>query len=89
MSLGSLVQCLATLTVDTFFQISNPKPLWCNFRLFPLILGIYMCSPLTADKSWVSCLGSIAYLGPAQVKQEKSELYRPIRRFLLPKVCNF
>lgn len=88
-SLGSLVQCLATLTVKTFFLISHPNLLWCNLKSFPLIPGIYMCSPLTAEKPWVSCLGSRAYLGPAQVTQDKSELYRPVRRFLLPKLCKF
>lgn len=58
-----------------FPNIQSKPPLVQLLRPFPLILGIYMCSPLTADKSCVSCLGSITYLGPAQVKQDQSELY--------------
>ena len=37
-ALGSLVQCLATLAVKTFFLISNLNLPWCNLRPLPLFL---------------------------------------------------
>jgi len=43
-SLGSLFQCLTTLSVKKFFQISNLNLPWRNLRPFPLIL-----SPVTSE----------------------------------------
>lgn len=37
-SLGSQFQCLITLSVKKFFQISNVNLHWCNLRSFPLLL---------------------------------------------------
>ncbi|KAK4832220.1 hypothetical protein QYF61_021067, partial [Mycteria americana] len=39
-SLGSLFQCLTTLSVNKFFLISNLNPPWCNLRPFPLVLSL-------------------------------------------------
>ena len=44
-SLGSLFQCLTTLSVKKFFLISNLNLPWCNLRPFPLVL-----SPVTSEK---------------------------------------
>jgi len=43
-SLGSLFQCLTTLSVKKFFLISNLSLPWWNLRPFPLIL-----SPITSE----------------------------------------
>jgi len=37
-SLGSLFQCLTTLSVNKFFLISNLNLPWHNWRLFRLVL---------------------------------------------------
>ncbi|KAK4821778.1 LOW QUALITY PROTEIN: hypothetical protein QYF61_000839 [Mycteria americana] len=39
-SLGSLFQCLTTLSVKKFFLISNLNLPWCNLRPFPLVLSL-------------------------------------------------
>ncbi|KAK4813638.1 hypothetical protein QYF61_014398 [Mycteria americana] len=39
-SLGSLFQCLITLSVKKFFQIANLNLPWCNLRPFPLVLSL-------------------------------------------------
>ncbi|KAK4816523.1 hypothetical protein QYF61_017623 [Mycteria americana] len=39
-SLGSLFQCLITLSVKTFFLISNLNLPWCNLRPFHLVLWL-------------------------------------------------
>ncbi|KAK4824318.1 LOW QUALITY PROTEIN: hypothetical protein QYF61_013593 [Mycteria americana] len=39
-SLGSLFQCLTTLSVKKFFLIPNLSLPWCNLRPFPLILSL-------------------------------------------------
>ena len=38
--LGSLFQCLTTLSVKKFFLISNLNLPWCNLRPLPLILSL-------------------------------------------------
>ena len=50
-SLGTLFQCLTTLSVKTFFLISNLNLPWFNLRPFPLIL-----SPVTSEKRPTSIL---------------------------------
>ncbi|KAK4831669.1 hypothetical protein QYF61_018636 [Mycteria americana] len=39
-SLGSLFQCLTTLSVKKFFLISSLNLPWCNLRPFPLVLSL-------------------------------------------------
>ncbi|KAK4810608.1 hypothetical protein QYF61_007345 [Mycteria americana] len=39
-SLGSLFQCLTTLSVKKFSLISNLNLPWHNLRLFPLVLSL-------------------------------------------------
>ncbi|KAK4820465.1 LOW QUALITY PROTEIN: hypothetical protein QYF61_027747 [Mycteria americana] len=39
-SLGSLCQCLTTLSVQKFFLISSLNLPWCNLRPFPLVLSL-------------------------------------------------
>ncbi|KAK4832719.1 LOW QUALITY PROTEIN: hypothetical protein QYF61_025208, partial [Mycteria americana] len=39
-SLGSLFQCLTTLSLNKFFLISNLNLPWCNLRPFPLVLSL-------------------------------------------------
>lgn len=47
-SLGSLFQCLTTITVKTHFLMSHPNLPWCYFVPFPCVL-----SPVTREKSSV------------------------------------
>ena len=44
-SLGSLFQCLTTLSANNFFLISNLNLPWCILKPFPLVL-----SPVTSEK---------------------------------------
>jgi len=38
--LGSLFQCLTTLSVKKFFLVSYLNIPWCNLRPFPLVLSL-------------------------------------------------
>ncbi|KAK4829075.1 hypothetical protein QYF61_002019, partial [Mycteria americana] len=60
-SLGSLLQCLTTLSVKTFFLISNLNLPWHNLRPFPLVLWL-----VTWEKrpTLTSLQSSFRYEGP-------------------------
>ncbi|KAK4829053.1 hypothetical protein QYF61_001858 [Mycteria americana] len=66
-SLGSLLQCLTTPSVNKFCLISNLNLPWCNFRPFPLVLSL-----VTWEKR----------LTPTSLQPPFRELYRAIRSLL-------
>jgi len=50
-SLGSLFQCLTTLSVKKCFLMSNLNLPWCNLRPFPLVLSpVRRDQPLSLSK---------------------------------------
>ena len=66
-ALGSLFQCLTTLSVKKFFLISNLNLPWCNLKPFPLVLslatsiewgpgrqGFYCCAPDLLEQNFGS-----------------------------------
>ena len=78
-SLGSLVQCLTTLSVKKFFLISNPNLPWRNLRPLPLILWLVTWQKRPTPTRYVSSwqIWHRGYTGPVWSNGWRAEGWLP------------